>query len=336
MPGVAGCHWIRATRFLITALFVAVAARPSPAFAAPPWEERDVAIDVGGLTLRGTIVMPAGTDRVTGVLLLAGSGPIDRNGNPPSGHNDVLRRIAYGLANAGIGSLRADKRAVGGSVSIVMREEDLRFDAYADDAVRWVDFLRAQPRIDSVFIIGHSEGALVGTVAAQRTRLDGLVAIAGAGSSVGSVLRQQFATGPVWTPSMRAAAGHIIDELEAGRTVGQLPPELAAMFRPSVQPYLISQFRYDPAVEIARLRLPILIMQGNRDLQISVADAQRLAAAAPKADLVLLDGVNHVLRDAPADRDGNLALYIEPERPLAAAVLPSIIGFVRGAVPVTP
>lgn len=327
---------LRAVRALILALFVTAASSPWPVSAAPLWEERDVAIDVGGLTLRGTMVVPAGTDRVAGVLLLAGSGPIDRNGNPPNGHNDVLRRLAYGLAEAGIASLRADKRGVGGSVSLGMRETDLRFDSYVDDAARWTEFLRAQPRVGAVFIVGHSEGALIGTIAAQRASLDGLVAIAGPGASVGSVLRQQFAMDPASTPSIRAAAGHIIDELAAGRTVGELPAELAVMFRPDVQPYLISQFRYDPAAELAKLRLPILIMQGDRDLQTSVADARRLAAVAPKADLVLLSGVNHVLRDAPADRPGNLALYVQPERPLAAPVLPSIIGFLRGTVPAIP
>jgi pimeloyl-ACP methyl ester carboxylesterase len=135
------------------------------------------------------------------------------------------------------------------------------------------------------------------------------------------------------TPVQRAAAIHVIDELEAGRTVNNLPPELASMFRPSVQPYLISEVRYDPAAEIAKLRMPILIMQGDRDLQTTEADAHRLAEAAPKADLVLLQGVNHVLRDAPADRTGNLALYFQPDVPLAAAVLPTLTAFFRAAPP---
>lgn len=327
---------LRALRFLLSALLVTAAARPSPVFAAPAWEERDVAIEAGGVTLRGTFALPGGSERVPGVLLLAGSGPTDRNGNQPRLQNDTLRLLARGLGTVAVASMRGDKRGVGGSIAAGLREEDLRFDQYVDDAVQWIAFLRAQPRIGPVFIIGHSEGALIATLAAQRTPVDGLVVIAAPGLPMGTVLRRQLDSAPGLTPSLRTSAGHLIEELEAGRTVSDSPPELVSLFRPSVQPYLISQFRYDPALELAKLRLPILIMQGDRDLQTSVADAQRLAAIVPKADLVLLYGVNHVLRDAPVDRDGNLALYFQPERPLAPAVLPSIDGFVRGALPANP
>jgi uncharacterized protein len=292
------------------------------------WEEREVGIAAADMTLRGSLVLPAGNQQIVGVLLLSGSGPTDRDGNQPRLHNDLLRQLAHGLAASNIASLRADKRGVGGSQFAAVREQDLRFDDYAGDAARWVEFLRAQPRINSVFVIGHSEGALIAMLAAQHAPVEGIVSIAGAGFPLGTVLRRQIAAANL-PQSLRTAAEHIIDELEASRAVSDSPPELAALFRPSVQPYLISQFRYDPAVEIAKLNVPILIMQGDRDLQISETDAKRLAAAAPQADLVLLAGVNHVLRDSPTDRNGNASLYNIPDHPLAAAVLPSIAGFIQ-------
>lgn len=329
MAIIAYCRWRRAVRFVIAALFVGASVHSVRA-AAQSWEDREVAIESGGVTLRGSLMLPNGDGPVAAVLFLAGSGPTDRNGNQPQLQNDVLRRLAQGLAEARIASLRIDKRGIGGSISPGMREGDLRFDDYVDDAVRWMEFLRAQPRIGSAFFAGHSEGGLIGIVAAQRTLVSGLVSIAGPGFPIGATLRRQFDAAAGLTPSQRSAANRIIDELEAGRTVSDLPADWAGMFRPSVQPYLISQFRYDPAAELAKLRLPILVMQGDRDLQVSEADAQRLAAAAPKADLVLLHGVNHVLRDVPADRDGNLAAYNRPGEPLAAVVLPALVGFIRG------
>lgn len=290
--------------------------------------ERDVAITARELTLRGTLVLPAGDHPVIGVLLLPGSGPTDRDGNQPKLHNDTLRQLAIGLVKSDFASLRADKRGVGRSIVAGMHEQDLRFDDYVDDAVRWIEFLRVQPRIRSVFIAGHSEGALVAVLAAQRTAVDGVVSIAGPGLPFGAVLRQQIAASN-WPSPLRIVANHIIDELEAGRGVRDVPSELSALFRPSVQPYLMSQFAYDPAFEIAKLDTRVLILQGDRDLQILAADAKRLAAAARRGDLVLLPGVNHVLRDAPLDRNGNLALYAMPDQPLATGVLSSIAQFVR-------
>lgn len=323
-------HPARVVRFLIAALVIWEYAPTLSDAASPHWEERDVAIAAEDVVLRASLVLPAGNHRTAGILLLPGSGPTDRDGNQPQFHNDLIRRLALDLAGSGFATLRADKRGIGGSRLTAMREQDLRFDDYVEDAVRWLEFLRSQPRISSVFVIGHSEGALIAIVAAQRTSVDGLVSIAGAGFPLGTVLRRQIdASG--WPSSLSVAAGRVIDELEAGRLVGDVPPELAPVFRASVQPYLISQFRYDPAVEIAKLHVPILIIQGDRDLQISEADAERLAAAAPQADVALLLGVNHVLRDSPPDRGGNVALYNMPQKPLVATVLPSVASFIRHA-----
>ena len=301
---------------------------PSASIAAT-WSERDVATFADGVELHGTLTMPDGAGRVPGVLLLAGSGPTDRNGNSPLTQNDLIRLLAHGLAESGIASLRADKRGVGRSVTAIMREEDLRFESYVADAVQWVELLRNQPRVGSVFIIGHSEGALIGALAAQQTALGGFVSIAGSGIPISVLLHRQGASS--LPPPLLATFDHIIDELLAGRMVADVPPELFLNFRPSVQPYLISQFRYDPAVEIAKLRLPILILQGDRDIQVSIEDAERLAAAAPQARFLRLSGVNHLLRQAPQNRQGNLALYNRPDIPLASQVIPSIAAFIAQA-----
>lgn len=297
----------------------------TPSTLAAAWSERDVAIEADGVGLHGTLTVPDGDSRVAGVLLLPGSGPTDRNGNQPQWQNDLLRLLAQGLAEAGIASLRADKRGVGRSVTASMREADFRFDSYVADALRWIQFLRVQPRVGSVFIVGHSEGALIGTLAAQRTALGGFVSIAGSGLPICELLRRQIA--PNLQSPLRDSFHHIIDELQAGREVVDIPSDLVTLFRPSVQPYLISQCRYDPAVEIAKLHLPILIVQGDRDIQVSIDDAERLATAAPSANFLRLSGVNHMLRPAPQDRPGNIVLYNRPDIPLAPPVLPAITAF---------
>jgi len=96
-----------------------------------------------------------------------------------------------------------------------------------------------------------------------------------------------------------------------------------------VQPYLISWFRYDPAKSIAELKTPVLVVQGTTDLQVTVDDAKRLAAANPKAKLVIIEGMNHVLKEVPPDRDKQMASYSDPNLRLAPEFLTGVVEFVR-------
>lgn len=290
--------------------------------------EADVEIAGGKAPLKGSLLLPEGNARVTAVLILAGSGPTDRNGNSPGGINtDAYKLIAQELAKQGIASLRVDKRGVAASAGAATKEEDLRFETYIEDAASWVAFLKQQKRVDRIFVLGHSEGALIGSIVAQRPGVAGFVSLSGAGFPAGEVLRRQL--GAQLTGDLKARAFAAIAELEAGRTVANAPPELAALFRPSVQPYLISWFKYDPAAEIAKLKLPVLIAQGTTDIQVGVEDAKRLAAAKPDAQLLLIDGMNHILRAAPMDRAANVATYSQPALPLKPELMPAITAFVR-------
>lgn len=296
----------------------------APAIAATDVE---VSINGGAAPLKGSMTWPAGSSPVPAVLILPGSGPTDRNGNGPGGLNtDSYRLMASAFADQGVATLRIDKRGVAASVAAAQREEDLRFETYVEDTVSWMNFLRAQKRVSRIIVLGHSEGALIGSIAVQRAGAAGFISLSGAGYRASDVLRQQL--GSQLTGELKQQAFSAIAELESGRLVKNPPPALAALFRPSVQPYLISWFRYDPAVEIAKVAMPVLIVQGTTDLQVSVDDARRLAGGKPDAVLKLLDGMNHVLRAAPAERAANLATYSNPALPLQPELMPALIAFV--------
>jgi uncharacterized protein len=290
--------------------------------------DRDVTIGEG--KLHGTLTLPDAGGPVPAVLIIAGSGPTDRDGNSavPGVKPATLKLIAEGLAKAGIASLRFDKRGIAASAGAMVSEPDLRFSTYVDDAVAWAGFLRAQPQVRCVIILGHSEGALIGALAAAKTKVCGYISIAGAGFPAGETLKQQFKDRHTPDAAMQTITA-IIDRLEKGELVADTPAPMAALFRPSVQPYLISWFAIDPARAIAGVQAPVLLMQGTTDVQVSVADVQRLAKGAPAAKLMILDGVNHVLKPAPADFRANLATYADPTLPLAPSVLPAIIAFVQ-------
>jgi alpha-beta hydrolase superfamily lysophospholipase len=294
--------------------------------------DQEVTIDGGRAPLHGSLLSPPGAHGAA-VLIIAGSGATDRDGNSPVPNvkPNMYKLLAEGLAVEGIASLRFDKRAIGASAAASPPENELRLSTYVDDAVAWTEFLRRQPGVTCVVLIGHSEGALIAPLVAQKTPVCGLVSLSGAGRTLDLVLTDQL--NAALPDAMKPDAMKVLAELKAGRTVPDPPPALAALFRPSVQPYLISELNIDPVAELAKVRAPVLIIQGETDLQVSVADAQALKAGRPDARLVLLPGVNHVLKLAPLDRAANIATYADPALPLAPGVLPPIVAFVKAAKP---
>ncbi len=289
--------------------------------------EREVSIPGGEAPLYGTLLTPDTARTVPAVLLLAGSGPTDRDGNSavPGVKPATLKLIAEGLAAHGIASLRVDKRAIGKSAAAATSEADLRFDTYVDDAVAWAKFLKAQPRVNCLFILGHSEGAQIGALAAAKVPVRGFISVAGTGQMAGDVILRQTQNA---LPALFAQVQQIVAQLKEGKTVADVPPQLLMLFRPSVQPYLISWFAKDPIAAIAAVKAPVLVMQGTTDIQVRVEDARLLAAARPGITLVLLDGTNHVLKTAPADPAANIATYGDPTLPLAPGVMPALTAFI--------
>ena len=298
-----------------------------------------ITLETPTATLHGTLERPQSRSRVPVVLLIAGSGPTDRDGNSPllPGANNSLKLLAEALAARGIASVRYDKRGIGetgkamllaaAKTKSVPREEDLSFEIYIDDAVQWGKQLRSDRRFSTLTVIGHSEGSLIGMVAAQRLGANAFVSIAGAGRPVQQIILEQVK--PQFSPELLKKTEEILEQLAAGKTVASVPAELNMLFRPSVQPYMISWLRYNPAREITKLRMPILIVQGTTDVQTRLVDAKGLADDNPAAQLLLIDGMNHVLKTVPTDPARQVASYSDPTLPLAPDLIRAITGFVN-------
>ena len=290
-------------------------------------------------SLFGTLALPQSRSPVPVVLIVAGSGPTDRDGNSPllKGANNSLKLLAEGLAAHGIASVRYDKRGVGETGKImqleaektksVLREQDLSFEAFIDDAVRWGKQLRADRRFSRLAVLGHSEGSLIGMVAAQRMGADTFISIAGAGRPVQQIILEQVRS--QLPPELLKTTEDILDQLSAGKTVESVPAELQILFRPSVQPYLISWLRYDPAKEIAKLSIPVLIVQGTTDLQASPEDAKRLLKGNSAAKLLFIEGMNHVLKTVPNEQKSQVSSYGDPTLPVAADLIGVIVSFAK-------
>ena len=286
-----------------------------------------VTLSTGPAPVHGTLLAPEDPRAVA--VILPGSGPTDRDGDSPLGiAAGTYRLLAEGLAAQGVATVRIDKRGIGQSASPAFSEPELRFSHYVDDARGWAAEAAARTGQPCAWLIGHSEGALVALAATadDPPGICGLVLLSGAGRPARVVLEEQL--GPQLPEPLRSQAFHALAELEAGRTVADTPPMLAALLRPSVQPYLISWLQLDPSALIAAWDGPVMIGQGTTDIQTTEVDARALAAARPDAKLVLWDGVNHVLKVAPAERTANLATYSDPSLPLAPGVVDDVAGFI--------
>jgi uncharacterized protein len=273
----------------------------------------------------GTLVIPKGTLRFPVVLIIAGSGPVDRNGNAGiTIQTDAYKMLADSLIKKGIATLRYDKRGVGESAAAAGAESDATFEDGIDDAARFLDTLKRDSRFSKVIVLGHSEGSLVGMVAALRAGADGYISVSGAGERIDLVIEKQLRDR---SPAQADQAKEFFDSLNRGYAVNP-GRDLMFLFRPSIQPYLKSWLKFSPPVEISKLKIPVLIIQGTTDLQVSVQQAQWLKAADPSAKLVLIDQMNHVLKQSGKEKNENLATYTNPALPLKAELLTAIEKFV--------
>lgn len=293
-------------------------------------QEEAVALETPTGTIHGTLLLPdRGEAPYPVVLIIAGSGPTDRDGNTQGlpGRNDSLKLLAQGLAARGVASVRYDKRGIGASAPAAISESDLRFEYQIDDAVGWIRMLRDDRRFSTVTVVGHSEGSLIGMVAARQAEADAFVSVAGAGRPAADLLRDQLAGN--LPPALLEEAESILATLEAGHLPDSVSSGLVALFRPSVLPYLVSWFRYDPAAELARLEIPVLIAQGTTDVQVDTAEARILADARPSARLLIVEGMNHVLKEAYGDRFEQLrTAYVDPSLPVVRELVEGIADFV--------
>lgn len=308
-----------------SALALALAATGALATAA----EEPVRLETPGGIVHGTLLVPEGAGRHPVVLIIAGSGPTDRNGNSAvlPGPNNSLKQLAEGLAARNIASLRYDKRGIAASAPAAPSEADLRFETYSEDAAAWARRLRGDTRFSTVAILGHSEGSLIGMLAARQSGADGFISLSGPAQSAADLLRTQLK--PQLPPALWTESERILASLQAGSTAPDVPPALQSLYRPSVQPYMISWLRYTPTREIATLAMPVLIAQGTTDIQVAPSEAQALKAAHPASTLVLIEGMNHVLKAVRGDAAQQAASYSNPALPVVPELIERVSGFVH-------
>lgn len=290
--------------------------------------EEEIVLDTPTGKIYGTLTHPAKGKKYPLALIIPGSGPTDRDGNSlmMQGKNNSLLLLSHELAENGIATVRYDKRGIKASRESGFAEQDLRFDHYIYDAVFWLRELKNDKRFKKIGVIGHSEGSLIGMIAATKEKTDFFISLAGAAFPADEIIKKQLEG---QSDDIIEDANRIMAQLNEGFTVDSINPMLFSIFRPSVQPYMISWFAYNPKEIIKELNVPVLVVQGSSDIQVPVENGKTLADASDYTSLLLIKDMNHVLKITGDDLEKNIAAYTNHDLPLAEGLTDKIVTFIK-------
>ncbi len=271
----------------------------------------------------GTLLLPNEKNKPSIAIIIAGSGPTDRNGNQNFLKNNSLKKLAERLTENGIATFRYDKRIVKqirqGNIDL-----NMSFDDFVIDAISVLNFFKLKDSFSKVYIIGHSQGSLVGMLAA-REGADGFISLSGAGKTIDDVIIDQINnTAPMFTKD----AKRVFSILKEGGTTEDYPKALASIFNKELQPFMTSWMQYNPQVEIKKLQIPVLIINGSKDFQVSIDEAHLLKAAVENAQIDIIEKMNHILVPIEGDNLENSKSYNESFRKLSPKLIDIIVKFI--------
>lgn len=291
------------------------------------YDEINVKIKSGSLWLGGSLTTPGHTTgKIPLAIIIAGSGPTDRNCNGQTFQTDAYLKLATELAKQGIACYRYDKRGIGESTDSTIQEADVNFQNMIQDARAVIKYFEQDKRFGKITVIGHSEGSLVGMYAVNKNNQ--YVSLAGVADHAADIIKMQI-HGQVG--DQENVINQKLDTLSMGKKVvcGE-SPIMQMLFRPSVQPYLISWFALNPAQKIANLSCPVLIINGTKDLQVDVEQAKKLHAAKSAAELAIITDMNHCLTNiASNENDENLASYQNKALPISPQLIEKLVAFIK-------
>lgn len=275
--------------------------------------------------LVGNLFTPENVKKPNLVIIIAGSGIPDRDGNSMGATNNSLKLLAEGIANEGTAAYSFDKRTIAMIKSNDFNEESLNFDIFINDVKDIITYFKKTNNYNKIILAGHSEGSLIGMVAAKGNA-DAFISIAGPGRTIDLVITEQIIN---QTPALEKEVVESFSKLKKGETFTPENKDLASFFRPSVQPYLISWIKYNPQDEIKKLTIPTLIINGSNDIQVSEKEAELLHKANPKSSLEIVDSMNHIFRIVPGGRQENLETYNNPDLPVSKYFITVVNKFIK-------
>ena len=272
----------------------------------------------------GTLLLPNKIEKPPLAIIIPGSGATDRNGNQVDLNNNSLKYLAEGIYNKNIASFRYDKRSVKQIAEGTFNENDILFEDFIEDAKAVRDHFENDNRFSKIIIIGHSQGSLVGIITAQNGA-DKFISIAGAGREIDDVITFQLEK---QAPELKDNARQAFDDLRVNGVSRSFSPELSSIFRPSLQSFMFSWMQYNPQTEIAKLDIPVLIINGDNDIQVQVSEAESLKTAKPNAQFKIIKNMNHVFKEIKGDLAENQNSYNDIGIPIMPELIKTVSSFI--------
>ena len=286
----------------------------------------DILLANDSIQLPGILTFDASLNTQPLIIFVHGSGNVDRNGNQaglPANAN-YIKQLSDSLTRKKIAFYRYDKRtATPANLKHLMKEVD--FNDFVEDLRLVIDHFKDDPRFSSITLLGHSQGSLIAMLASQSD-IDKYISLAGPSLSIDTTILKQFQT---MYPDLVEPATRYFKELKETGTIKEIKePILKQVFPKQNQVFFATWMQYDPVEELKKVTIPILILNGAKDLQVEVEDAKNLHAAQPNSELVIISNMNHVLKDIEKDED-NLASYASPDFPLSKELINTIEAFIK-------
>ncbi len=289
------------------------------------YTETEIAISTNTVTINGTLLTPNSTEKIPLVILIPGSGPTDRDGNNVSMKNNSLKFLAEQLAKKNIAVYRYDKSVLSFTKEDKEKIDSLTFETFINEAQSVISYFKDTNDYSKITVAGHSQGSLVGMIAA-RNNADAFISLEGAGRTIDEILVEQIG---LQAPFLKEETQRVLNELKNGKMVEEFNPMLNSLFNKSVQPFLISWIKYNPQAEIKKLTVPVLIINGSKDIQVNISDAKLLNQANENSQLEIIEGMNHIFKEIKGELNENMLSYTNPDLPVMKALSEIISTFIK-------
>ena len=287
--------------------------------------EKSVHIAIQKDSIYGTLLQPKTNEKKLVAILIPGSGPTDRNGNQGMLQNNSLKYLAEALSEKGMATYRFDQSVISQSKFLGFKEENYSFSELVTEVKIITAYLKNQYKFSKIVLIGHSQGSLVGMLAVSD-EVDAYISLCGSGQSIDVLLKEQLVQ---QVPQLEESYTKTLNQLKNGETVTDVNPMLYSLFRPSVQPFLRDWMQYNPSEILSKLQIPILIIGGTKDIQVSDNEANILFKSNPKSKLVIIDNMNHIFKEIKGPLSENQMSYMNPSLPIMPQLVNEIYNFIQ-------
>lgn len=286
----------------------------------------EILIENGNFKLPGTLTYTSNVSEQPLVIFIHGSGDVDRNGNQASaGANpNYLKQLNDSLVAKGIAFYRYDKRTATRE-NLMEFIKNMYFEAFVEDANLVIDKFKNDQRFSSITLIGHSQGSLI-SMLVDHTHIDKFISLAGPGNTLEYSLVNQVRSQN--GDSLANIVQSHFKELSEKGSIKNVDKNLMVLFNKPTQPFVLSWTKYIPSDEIKKLQMPILILNGDKDVQVTIEDAEALHNANPKSKMVIIKNMNHVLKIIEKESDIMLS-KMTPDFPLSQELVSIIETFIK-------